>query len=77
VAGGAPSVKFNQFLREAGVGATAHQLRHLFGSTTYANTRDLRTVQELLGHASPETTAIDTVFDLEAANEAVRGLTLG
>jgi integrase/recombinase XerC len=68
--------EFNRFLRDAGVTGSAHTLRHWFGSTTYANTRDLRTVQELLGHASPQTTAIYTVFDLEAAGAAVRSLSM-
>ncbi|MBK8868030.1 MAG: tyrosine-type recombinase/integrase [Actinomycetales bacterium] len=37
-----------------------HSLRHRAASVGYAGTRDLRAVQELLGHASPETTAIYT-----------------
>ena len=35
---------------------TAHTLRHAFATKVYRNTRDLLAVQELLGHASPETT---------------------
>lgn len=38
-------------------GYTAHQLRHRFATSAYAATRDLRAVQELLGHSKPETTA--------------------
>lgn len=38
-------------------GVTMHSLRHRCASTAYAGTRDLRAVQELLGHARPETTA--------------------
>lgn len=38
-------------------GITTHSLRHRCASTAYAGTRDLRAVQELLGHARPETTA--------------------
>lgn len=34
-----------------------HSLRHRAASTAYAATRDLRAVQELLGHSRPETTA--------------------
>lgn len=37
---------------------TAHTLRHRFATTAYAAQRDLRAVQELLGHRKPETTAI-------------------
>lgn len=35
---------------------TAHPLRHRFATTAYAGTRDLLAIQELLGHAKPETT---------------------
>lgn len=35
---------------------TAHTLRHRFATRSYAGTRDLFTVQRLLGHASAETT---------------------
>lgn len=38
-------------------GWTAHTLRHRFATVTYAGTRDLLTVQQLLGHAQPSTTA--------------------
>lgn len=36
---------------------TCHTLRHRAASVAYDATRDLRAVQELLGHAKPETTA--------------------
>lgn len=39
---------------------TTHTLRHRFATTAYAAERDLRAVQELLGHVSPVTTAIYT-----------------
>ena len=70
------SVNFNRALRELGVNATAHQLRHWFGSNLYAQTHDLRVVQEMLGHISPTTTSIYTAFDRRAATEGVRGLSL-
>ena len=37
-------------------GWTLHTLRHRFASHAYAAQRDLRAVQELLGHTKPETT---------------------
>lgn len=37
--------------------ATPHGLRRRFATRAYGGTRDIRAVQELLGHASPETTA--------------------
>ena len=38
-------------------GASTHSLRHRAATAAYAGTRDLRAVQELLGHSRPETTA--------------------
>lgn len=45
------------FFRALGIEATAHQCRHAFGTRAYAGSRDLRAVQELMGHADPTTTA--------------------
>jgi site-specific recombinase XerD len=67
---------FNIFLRNVGVDATAHQLRHWFGSTLYVQTHDIRLTQEMLGHASPATTAIYTAFDRHAAGEAIKAMSL-
>lgn len=67
----------NQALRGLGVDATMHQLRHWFGSRLYANTRDLRMTQELLGHSSPTTTAVYTAFNPGDAVGAVAGLSTG
>lgn len=47
---------------------TTHTLRHRCATVAYAGTLDLRPVQELLGHAKPETTAIYT----QTPNSAVR-----
>lgn len=47
----------NAHLARLGVPATMHQLRHRFASVAYQLSRDLRLVQEMLGHASPQTTA--------------------
>lgn len=41
-------------------GWTCHTLRHRCGTVAYAARKDLRAVQELLGHARPETTALYT-----------------
>ena len=43
--------------RALGAGYSAHTLRHRFASRAYTAQRDLRAVQELLGHSKPETTA--------------------
>lgn len=70
------SVEFNAFLRDVGVNSTAHAARHWFGTHLYAKTKDLRLVQEMLGHASPTTTAIYVAFDKHLANSAVQDLSL-
>ena len=51
------SSSINRFLRVHGIDATAHQLRHRYGTVAYQLSHDLRMVQEQLGHASPNTTA--------------------
>lgn len=68
------SRKFNLFLDSAGVGATAHQLRHWFGSNLYAESRDIRMTQEQMGHSSPDTTAVYVAFDQKAAAPFIRAL---
>ncbi len=48
----------NRHLRDGEVDATLHQLRHRFAATAYGADNDLRAVQDLLDHASPNTTAM-------------------
>lgn len=61
-------------LRGIGVEATMHQLRHWFGTRTLQACGNLRTVQELMGHASITTTAIYTAFCNEDGRAAVAKL---
>jgi len=66
VSGAWVSARVRQALRDIGSGATAHQLRHSFGTAVLRSTHDLRVTQELLRHASPASTAIYTqVADLD------------
>lgn len=51
------SSSVNRYLAGRGIDATMHQLRHRYGTVAYQLSRDLRMVQEQLGHASPQTTA--------------------
>ncbi|SCX37931.1 Phage integrase family protein [Klenkia marina] len=57
----------NAFFKRVGIDATAHQLRHRYATTAYRLTKDIRLVQELLGHSSPNTTAVYAAFDQSQA----------
>jgi integrase len=50
---------------------TTHTLRHRAATIAYQSTRDLRAVQEFLGHAKPETTAIYTQISEDAVRAAM------
>lgn len=64
----------NRFLAVNGIGATMHQLRHRYGTIAYQLSRDLRVVQEQMGHASPNTTAGYTRPSAEAAARMVAAM---
>lgn len=70
------SKDINAYLRFHQVPATAHQLRHWFGTHLYQVSHDLRITQEMLGHANPATTAGYAAFDHGAAADAVQTLTV-
>lgn len=53
---------------------TCHSLRHRFATSVYDATRDLRAVQELLGHSRPETTARYTLITEDRLAAAVRAV---
>lgn len=52
-------------------GWSCHTLRHRCATVAYASTRDLRAVQELLGHSKPETTARYTQVPVAAVRAAM------
>lgn len=67
----AVSHRTNRFLRSLEIPETLHQLRHWFGTTVYRESRDLRLTQELMGHASPLTTAGYAAWDSANASSVV------
>lgn len=64
----------NEYLHSMGINDTLHALRHRFGSQVYAVSTDLRMTQEVMGHASPSTTALYTAWSSAAAVAAVHAL---
>jgi len=69
------SDKINRYLHGRGISATAHQLRHWFGTELYRRTLDLKLVGEMMGHVKVETTSLYVaVVPTEEAVEAVRTL---
>lgn len=61
----------NDFLHSVGIADTLHQHRHRFATATYRACTDIRAVQDLLGHASPTTTAIYAAVSPGVAVQAV------
>jgi len=56
----------------AASGSSPHPFRHRFATRAYAGTRDLRGVQEALGHASAETTQVYVALADDALEAVVR-----
>ena len=57
-------------------GIACHHLRHRFATATYAASHDLLLVQQLMGHAKPETTAAYVALDTTTAADIVRAASL-
>lgn len=70
------SAYINTYLHDLGIPSTAHSLRHFFGSELYRVTKNLRLVQEMLGHARSDTTSIYVAFDPADAFPVVRDMTV-
>lgn len=71
------SHRLNHFFDYLNIDATAHQLRHWFGTKVYAESQDLRVTQELLGHSSPTTTTVYVAYSVASARRAVESLGAG
>lgn len=59
----------NAWLHEHGMAATAHACRHWYGTHTYRVTGDIRLVQEMMGHASVNSTSIYTAYSPPHADQ--------
>ena len=69
------SEQISLYLHGRGINATAHQLRHWFGTELYRRTLDLKLVADLMGHAEITTTSsYCALIPTEEAVEAVRML---
>lgn len=68
------SERYCRLLRRHHVYATAHQLRHTFGTEAYRRMRDLRAVGTLMGHGSPITTAGYAAVDVTDAGALLADL---
>ena len=66
--------KVAKHMRELGIDATIHQLRHTFATEAYRSSHDLRAVQDLLGHESPTTTTVYTQLDGSMLQATVAGM---
>jgi integrase/recombinase XerC len=55
---------------------TPHKLRHTFGYIFYTKTKDIKMLQEILGHASINTTQIYTHLDNEEKSKQINSLEL-
>ncbi|MFW6281486.1 MAG: tyrosine-type recombinase/integrase, partial [bacterium] len=53
---------------------TPHKLRHTFASLLYHQTKDIKILQELLGHTNISTTQIYTHTDIEQKKQAINEL---
>ncbi|MGM0548506.1 MAG: tyrosine recombinase XerC [Bacillota bacterium] len=64
-----------KYAKKSGLGRadkiTPHKLRHTFASTLYRQTKDIKVVQDLLGHANLSTTQIYTHVDTEEKKSAI------
>lgn len=76
VTGKSVSKVIGEAMGRAGVEATAHQLRHWYGSSLLVAGADLRTVQELMRHESIQSTQIYTMVSDERRADAIARLEL-
>lgn len=67
----------SHLFRDLGIQASAHMGRHLFLTTVYEASQDIRVTQELAGHASPVTTSRYAAWSNARASDAVAAIAYG
>lgn len=71
---GAVSHAIGGLMHKLEIAGGAHRLRHYFATAVYRKGLDLRLTQELMGHASPATTAVYALADMHRASGIVGSL---
>lgn len=61
----------NEHLHGLGIHDTGHAARHRFGTAVYQASKDIRLLQELLGHSDPATSAIYSAYAQDDAAAVV------
>lgn len=64
----------NHQLRKMQAGASMHRLRHWFGTTAYAQSRDVLAVRDLMGHSAVTTTQLYVEIADDQRRRTVDGL---
>jgi integrase/recombinase XerC len=64
----------NEHLHELGIEDTGHAGRHRYATRLFWASKDLRLVQEMLGHGDVATTAVYTAYEIETAAKFVEGI---
>lgn len=60
-----------KYSKAFGKALSVHKLRHTFGTQLYRDSRNLRLVQDVLGHSEPKTTTLYTHIGNDEQNQAV------
>lgn len=71
------STRMTRYFQSLGMNFTLHAGRHRFGTAMYAQSQDVREVQELLGHQSLSTTSLYIAGRATKARKSVERLSKG
>ncbi len=68
------SNRIGDHFKSVGLPYTAHQLRHRYGTRALALTKNIRVVQEQMGHSSPATTQVYAMVNEEETVDLAKAL---